>query len=306
MSFASHIPAIVGVVNAMLRVATPILLAGLGALLSDRAGVINLGLEGTMLSSALAGVVVSAYTGSALLGLLGAIVVGALLGAVLHGAVYILNADLILSGVALNLAASAGTVMCLYWLTGEKGISSSLGSKVLPTIVIPLVRDIPLLGPVLSGRNVMTYVAFLSVPAVSMMLANTTFGLRLRAAGQDPDSTAIAGVRVARIRLAALVLSGMFAGMAGAYLSMGYVSWFGANMSGGRGFIAIAAEVMGGGTAYGTGVASLVLGGAEALAVTVQSYGAPSELIQAVPYIVPVVALALYARQRRRRMAALP
>jgi ABC-type uncharacterized transport system permease subunit len=192
MSFASHIPAIVGVVNAMLRVATPILLAGLGALLSDRAGVINLGLEGTMLSSALAGVVVSAFTGSALLGLLGAIAVGALLGVVLHGAVHILNADLILSGVALNLAASAGTVMCLYWLTGEKGISSSLSSKVLPTLAIPLVKDIPLIGPVLSGRNVMTYVAFLSVPAVSMMLANTTFGLRLRAAGEDPGSTAIA------------------------------------------------------------------------------------------------------------------
>ncbi|MGQ7932676.1 ABC transporter permease [Paraburkholderia sp. D1E] len=305
MSFESHIPDLIGVVNAMLRVATPILLAGIGALLSERAGVINLGLEGTMLSSALAGVVVSAYTGSAALGLLGAIVVGAMLGALLNGAVEILRADLILSGVALNLAASAGTVMCLYWLTGDKGMSSSLHSKVLPNIAIPFVSDIPLIGPILSGRNIMTYVAFVSVPAVSLMLGNTTFGLRLRAAGQDPSSTAIAGVRVARIRLAALVLSGIFAGMAGAYLSMGYVSWFGANMSGGRGFIAIAAEVMGGGTAYGTGVAALVLGGAEAVAVTVQSYGAPSELIQAVPYLVPVIALAFYARQRQRRTATL-
>ena len=120
-------------IAAALRVTTPILLAALGALISDRAGVINIGIEGTMLAGALAGVVASAYSGSAWLGLLGAILVGCALGAALSGAVHTLKADLILSGVALNLACASGTVLLLFALTGDKGMSGNLPSKVLPT-----------------------------------------------------------------------------------------------------------------------------------------------------------------------------
>ncbi len=290
-----------GFVGAVLRVSTPILLAALGALISDRAGVINIGIEGIMLAGAFAGVVGSAATGNAWLGLLAAVLVGCALGAVLSGAVHWLRADLVLSGVALNLACSSGTVLLLFALTGDKGMSGSLPSKVLPNIDLPFLDGVPLLGPAFAHLHVLTWASLLAVPVVGLLLMRTPFGLRLRAVGENAEAAAVAGVRVARVQFAALVLSGAFGGVAGAFLSMGYVSWFTGGMSAGRGFIAIAAEVMGGGLALGTFVSALVLGAAEAFATDLQGIGLPSELMQTVPYVVPVVALVLHAVRRRRR-----
>ena len=288
---------------ALLRVTTPILFAALGALISDRAGVINIGIEGIMLAGALAGVLGSAYTASAWVGLLAAILVGGVLGAVLSGAVHWLKADLILSGVALNLACASGTVLVLFALTGDKGMSGSLPSKVLPNIDLPFLDGVPVLGVGIGHQHVLTWASLLAVPCVSLLLMRTPFGLRLRAVGENAEAAAIAGVQVARVQFLALVLSGALGGVAGAFLSMGYVSWFTGGMSAGRGFIAIAAEVMGGGMALGTCVSALVLGAAEAFATDLQGIGLPSELMQTVPYVVPVVALVLHAARRRHGTA---
>ena len=284
---------------AVLRVTTPILFAALGALISDRAGVINIGIEGIMLAGAFAGVVGSAETGSAWLGLACAILAGCALGAALSFAVHTLKADLVLSGVALNLGCASGTVLLLYALTGDKGMSGSLASKVLPTIDLPFLDRVPVLGAAFGHLHVLTWASLLAVPAVSVLLLRTPFGLRLRAVGENPEAAAIAGVRVARVQFAALVLSGALGGVAGAFLSMGYVSWFTGGISAGRGFIAIAAEVMGGGMAAGAFVSALVLGAAEAFATDLQGIGLPSELMQTVPYVVPVIALVLHAARRR-------
>jgi len=283
-----------------LRVTTPILLAALGALISDRAGVINIGVEGIMLAGAFAGVVASAATGSAWLGLLAAIVAGMAVGGVLAFAVHVLRADLILSGVAINLAAASGTVLLLYTLTGDKGMSGSLPSKVLPQVPLPWLLHVPVVGAIFADQHVLTWMALLAVPLVGVMLMRTPFGLRLRAVGENPEAAGIAGIRVARVQLAALLLSGGFAAAGGAFLSMGYVTWFAGGMSAGRGYIAIAAEVMGRGSALGTFVASLVLGAADALSISLQGLGLPSELMQTVPYVVPVVALVLNAVRPRR------
>jgi ABC-type uncharacterized transport system permease subunit len=285
---------------ALLRVTTPILLASLGALISDRAGVINIGIEGAMLAGAFAGVVGSAYTGSAWLGLLTAVLAGGVVGAVLSAAVHGLKADLVLSGVALNLACASGTVLLLFALTGDKGMSGGLPSKVLPNLDLPWLDGMPVLGAMFAHLHVLTWASLLAVPLVSVLLMRTPFGLRLRAVGENPEAAAIAGVRVARMQLAALVISGAFGGMAGAFLSMGYVSWFTGGISAGRGFIAIAAEVMGGGLALGTFIAALVLGAAEAFATDLQGIGLPSELMQTVPYVVPVLALVIHAGRRQR------
>jgi ABC-type uncharacterized transport system permease subunit len=285
---------------ALLRVTTPILLASLGALISDRAGVINIGIEGAMLAGAFAGVVGSAYTGSAWLGLLTAVLAGGVVGAVLSAAVHGLKADLVLSGVALNLACASGTVLLLFALTGDKGMSGGLPSKVLPNLNLPWLDGMPVLGAMFAHLHVLTWASLLAVPLVSVLLMRTPFGLRLRAVGENPEAAAIAGVRVARVQLAALVISGAFGGMAGAFLSMGYVSWFTGGISAGRGFIAIAAEVMGGGLALGTFIAALVLGAAEAFATDLQGIGLPSELMQTVPYVVPVLALVIHAGRRQR------
>jgi len=290
-------------IPAILRVTTPILLAALGVLISERAGVLNIGVEGMMLSGAFAGVVVSAATGSASLGFLAALVVGGALGAVLSFAVHVLKSDLILSGIALNMAAAAGTTLLLFMLTGDKGMSGSLSSQVLPSLTIPGIAGIPVLGPLLSGHHILTYAAFLAVPGVGLFLMRTPMGLRLRAVGENPESAEIAGINVRRVQVGALVASGVFAGAAGAFLSMGYVSWFSQNMSAGRGFIALAAEVMGHGSASGTMFASLLLGIAEAASIALQGAGLPSELMQTVPYLVPVIALVVHARRRQRLLA---
>ncbi len=289
----------------VLRVMTPILLAALGVLISDRAGVLNIGMEGMMLAGALAGVLASAFSGSVWLGLLAALLVPALLGALMALAVNTLGAQLIITGIALNIAASSGTTLGLFLATGDKGMSGALRSGVLPNIRIPLIADIPVLGPYLSGHNVLTYAALLAVPVIAMLLMRTPFGLRLRAVGAEPKAAAAAGISTKRIQMAALVLSGLFGGAAGAYLSMGYVSWFAQNMTAGRGFIAIAAEVMGMGTAWGTLAASLVLALAETTAITMQSLGLPNELMQTIPYLVPVLVLTLYFGRRRARLARL-
>lgn len=285
----------------VLRVMTPLLLAALGILISDRAGVLNIGMEGIMLSGALVGVLASAWTGQPFIGLFAALLCGGMLGALMALAINGLGTHFIITGIALNLAAASATTLGLFLATGDKGMSGALQSGVLPNLHIPFVRDIPVLGPLLSGHHMLTYIAILAVPLVSIMLARTPFGLHIRAVGSDHKAAATAGVSRNRTQLQALALSGVFGGAAGAYLSMGYVSWFAQNMTAGRGFIAIAAEVMGMGTAWGTFASAAVLGIAETTAITMQTMGLPNELMQMIPYIVPVLVLTVYAARRQAK-----
>lgn len=289
----------------VLRVMTPLLMAALGILISDRAGVFNLGMEGMMLTGALAGVLVSAWTDSAWLGLVSAIICGGLIGALMAFAVNGLGANLIITGIAVNLAASSGTMLALFFATGDKGMSGALKSGVVPSLDLPLLKDIPGVGPLVSGHNALTYAALLAVPLISLMMARTAFGLRIRAVGVDPKSAATVGISVKLVQLQALVLSGLLGGAAGAYLSMGYVSWFAQDMTAGRGFIAIAIEVMGMGTAWGTLAATVVIAIAETLAITMQTLGLPNELMQMIPYVVPIVILTVWTARGRAKRALL-
>ena len=292
---------VIGLVPAILRVSTPLILAGLGVHVSSRAGVLNIGIAGMMLAGALAGVVASAMTQNAWLGFAAALVAGAALAMLLSGAIHLLRADLILSGIALNMGALAGTTLTLFALTGDKGISGSLASLTLPNIVIPFVDSLPVLGPILSGHHVLTYLSLLAVPLVALLVARTPLGLAMRAVGENPEAAAASGIPVLRVQVTALLISGLFAGAAGAFLSMGYVSWFSQNMTAGRGFIALAADVMGFGYAWGTMAAALLLGAAEAITLSLQGFGVPSELLQAIPYLVPVLAMVIHARRRKLR-----
>jgi simple sugar transport system permease protein len=292
---------VIGLVPAIMRVSTPLILAGLGVHVSSRAGVLNIGIEGMMLAGALAGVVASAMTQNAWLGLAAALAAGAALAMLLSGAIHLLRADLILSGIALNMAALAGTTLTLFALTGDKGISGSLASLTLPYIVIPLVDGLPVLGPILSGHHVLTYMSLLAVPLVALLVARTPLGLAMRAVGENPEAAAATGIPVLRVQVTALLISGLFAGAAGAFLSMGYVSWFSQNMTAGRGFIALAADVMGFGYAWGTMAAALLLGATEAITLSLQGFGVPSELLQAIPYLVPVLAMVIHTRRHKLR-----
>ncbi len=283
---------------AVLRVTTPLIFAAMGALISDKAGVINIGLEGIMLISALTGVVVSAYTQSAFLGLLMAVIAGSLTGMAMAYFALNLKTDIILSGIAINLFGGGGTIFALYLVAHDKGISSSLKSLVLPKIDIPIIDQIPVLSEIISGQNILTYIALLSVVFVYILVYKTPLGLQIRAVGENEDAADSVGVSVRKIKYIALILSGAFAGFGGAYMSMAYVSWFSKNMTVGRGFIALAAEAMGGSTPFGTLVACFVFGSAEALSNSLQSLRVPTEFVQMIPYVVTVLGLVLYSSRK--------
>lgn len=283
---------------AVLRVTTPILFAAMGALISDKAGVINIALEGMMLIAALIGVIVSAFLQSAGLGLLAAVLSGALVGMLLAYFALNLKTDVILAAIAINLIATGGTVFLLFVVGGDKGISSSLPSLVLPKVTIPLVHRIPILGSILSGHNILTYVAFLSVVFMYIFINKTPLGLRIRAVGENPHAAESVGISVRKVQYIALTISGALAGFGGAYMSMGYVSWFSKNMTAGRGFIALAAEAMGGATPQGAMVTSLLFGFFDALSNSLQSLRIPSEFVQMIPYLATVIGLVIYAANK--------
>ncbi|WP_340025747.1 ABC transporter permease [Paenibacillus sp. FSL K6-1096] len=285
----------------VLRVTTPILFAALGALISNRAGIINIGMEGIMLVSALAGVIVSAYTQSAWVGLLGAVLSGTLIAGILAFFTLKFKTHIILGGVAINMFASGGTVFILYLLSGDKGSSTSLASKVLPSIEIPLLKDIPVLGPILSGHHILTYLSIISVLVVYYLLNRTPMGLRIRSVGENPHAAQSVGVSVIRIQYTALLLSGFFASLGGAYMSMGYLSLFTRDMVAGRGWIAIAAESMGRSTTVGTALTSLLFGAADALSNALQVLKIPAELIATLPYVATVIGLIIYAISESRK-----
>lgn len=291
---------------AIFRVTTPLLFPAIGVAISGLSGAVNIGLEGIMLTSACAGVLVSAFTKSLLLALLAGLAVGIGMAALLGYFHIRLKADIILAAIALNMFAGGITIVFLFLTTGDKGSTSSLTSQVFPVLHIPLLKSVPVLGPVLSGHNILVYASLLAVVLYWLITFKTPLGLRIRAVGQNPDAARSVGINVDRTRLYALLLSGFFGALGGLYLCLGYVSWFGRNITSGRGWIAVAAASLGGNMPVGTFLSSLLFGVVNALANYLAPLRVPSEFIQMIPYLVAAVALAVYSaralRKRRRKI----
>ncbi len=290
---------------AMLRVSTPLILPALGGLISELGGVINIALEGSMLIAACAGVLVSVWTQSAWLGLLAGVLLGTLTSLLLAFFHLNLKADLILAAIALNLLASGGTIFVVYLVTGDKSSTSRLVSGQMPFLrdVIPAVADLPVVGPILN-QNILTYAAFALAGVVAFFLYRTRTGVHLRAVGENPDAARSVGIDVRRMQYLALTLSGLLASLGGVYLSMGYVKFFARDMTGGRGFIALAAIYLGARHPLGVLIAALVFGAAEALAIQLGNLRVPTQLVQIIPYAATIVALVVYALAQRQRALA--
>ena len=289
-------------VYSVLRLTTPILLAGLGALITDRAGVMNIGLEGIMLCAALAGVIGSAMSQNAFLGFLFALLVGMALGLLMAYFAIHLKTDMVLTGIAMNLLASGGTVFVLYAVANDKGMSTSLKSLTMPVINIPFIQDIPVIGTVISGHNLLTYLALISVAAMWILLYKTPLGLRIRVVGENSHAAESVGIHVKKVQYIALAISGILAAMGGAYMSMGYMDKFARDMTAGRGFIALAAEALGRGTPVGTLLSSLVFGTADALGSNLQVLDIPVQFVQMLPYVFTVVGLVLYSAMKHKHL----
>lgn len=285
------------------RVSTPILLAAVGGLVCQVAGVVNIGLEGMMLAAAFFGAVVSAATGSAWLGLAAAVGAGLAMALVFAVFTQELKADPIIVGFALIILAAGLTVFLMSTWFGDKGSYSPATIVPIPRLEVPGLRSVPVVGTMLSGQNVLVYAGWLAVALTHVLLYKTTLGLRLRSVGENPEAAAAVGIDVRRLRYFAVLWSGLFCGLAGANLSLGYMNMFVRGMTNGRGFIALAAVLFGGQTPVGTFGASVLFGFFEGLATRLQAAGLPSTLMLMIPYLATVAALVLIAVRRRREAA---
>ena len=285
----------------IIRVSTPITFAALASLMTKKAGITNIAVEGIMLIAALTGVLVSASTTSAALGLSGAIISGIVISLILGFFAIKWDTDMYLAGIATNIMATGGTVFVLFMASGDKGVSTSLASKSLPNIELPLIGDLPVIGEILSGHNILTYVSFIAVILVYVLLYKTATGLRIRSVGENPKSAESVGVSVDKIKMISLVLSGILSAIGGSYLSMGYVSWFARGMTAGRGYIGMSAMNLGNATPIGTFLGSLLFGFAEALSMAMQSLKIPVEFVQMMPYLITILGLIFFSIIRDRK-----
>ena len=289
----------------VIRITAPILFAALGAVIAEKAGVTNIGLEGIMMISALFGVLFSYWTQSWLVGVLGAMIVGILLGLMMGFFALKLKTDIILAGIAVNMMGTGGTIFLLYMFTGMRGNTGSLMSSniLIPTLNIPLIKDIPILGDILSGHAVLTYLAFLLVWLIWLLLYKTPLGLNIRAVGENANAASSVGVSVLKMKYIALGISGALAGFGGAFMSMYYSQGWNSGMVAGRGFIALAAQAMGRGEPVGAMFSSLLFGLAQALRTKVSGLqGVSSYLVSLIPYVVTILGLVIYAASTIKRV----
>lgn len=287
-------------VFSIIRVSTPLIFGAMAALVCNRGGMLHIAFEGVMLTAAFFGMLGSALSQNVLVGIICAIAGGVLISLMMGYFNLILNSNRVLTGIALNTFASAGTVFALYLLVQDKGTSNSLPSLTVPMVRIPVIENIPILGDILSGHNILTYLSFLCVGLVYFLIFRTPLGLRIRSVGENPDAASSVGINVTKIRFLTLAISGVIASLGGAYMSMGYLSWFARDMMAGRGFMAIAAQNLGGAAPIPTLLAAIGFGAVNALANVLQTLNMPSEIIQSVPYVATLIGLGFFGYTEQR------
>jgi general nucleoside transport system permease protein len=277
-------------IAATLRWATPLIFAAIGGMFSERSGVVNIALEGMMLSGAFFGIWGADRFGHWTLGLVTAIVAGGAL-ALIHAFFSIhLRADQIVSGVAINLLALGLTGYLYIKIYGEQGTPTEL--SLIPNVHLSFIEDIYFIGPIFGNMNLMIWLAFATVVLSWIVLFKTPIGLRLRSVGEHPRAADTVGISVFKVRYAAVVVSGMLAALGGAYLSIGFVGSFTENMTVGRGFIALAALIFGMWKPFGAFGAALLFGFSSALARSLPEYSEQAALLfETLPYVLTLIAV---------------
>jgi general nucleoside transport system permease protein len=296
-SSVGHLDAVVtwsALIAAALRYATPLTFAAIGGLYSERSGVVNIGLEGMMLTGAFFGIWAAVESGSWLIGLLAAMAAGGAM-ALIHAFFAInLRADQIVSGTAINFLAVGITGYLFIQQFGDQGTPGTISQ--IPDVHLNFLKDVYFLGPAFGQLNLMIYIMFGVLIVTSIVVFHTPFGLRLRACGEHPRAAETVGISVYKIRYIAVTLSGVLAALGGAYLSIGFVHSFNENMTVGRGFIGLAALIFGNWRPWGAFGAAMLFGFASAIADRMQTYNDSlpgiDVLIQGLPYALTLVAVA--------------
>ncbi|MYZ48462.1 ABC transporter permease [Propylenella binzhouense] len=291
---------LIGLLAATVSAATPLLLAGLGELVAERSGVLNLGLEGLMLTGAMTAVVVTASTGSVLGGIAAAVAVTMAMGAAFAFLTVTIRADHIVTGLAIVLVGDG-----LSQFFGKAFVGVNLQDRLAP-LAIPVLRDLPVLGPVLFRQNVLVYFSLLAVPLVWLFLYRTRPGLALRAAGERPSAVDVAGWNVVRIRYLAVIFGAGMAGLAGAFLSVGYLGSWANGMTAGQGWIALALVIFAAWHPVRLLFGAYLFGFAYIMVFQAQVLGGVFQLVsvylmQMAPYLLALLVLMLIAARSRGR-----
>ncbi len=277
--------------GAAIRISTPIALAAMGGAFSERAGIINIGLEGMILFGAFAGVLGSFYSGSPWLGVLSAIFLGGLLGYVLALFTVKFKADHIVAGIALNIFSLGTTTWLMQVLWGTRGCSPNING--LSEISIPIIKSIPIVGKLFGTHSPLVYLMFILVLAGWILLFKTPLGLRIRIIGEHPEAADTLGIKIQKTQYFCVILSGRLSGLGGAYLSLGHLNSFSMDMSAGRGYIALAANIFGQWNPFGGLLASYLFAYMDAVQMRLQglNIGIANEIIQMLPYILTIIVL---------------
>jgi len=290
---------VVALMRASINSATPILLAALGGAFTYYANVFNIAMEGMMLTGAYFGVIGSYFFANWEMGMLFAIVSSLLLSLLFSLFAIYLKSDEFVTGIAINMLALGGTTYLLRSTFHVKG--AFISSKIIgmPSWKLGFLQSIPIIGNVLSGYPFLVYISFLLAIVVDVVVFKSRFGLRLRATGEEPVATRSLGINPTTVKFISALLSGVFCGLAGAFLSLGYVNLFSENMSNGRGWIALAIIILVRARPLGILILSLLFGFFEALAIVLQNSPIPPQFTSMVPYVATLFALYIYAKRKR-------
>jgi general nucleoside transport system permease protein len=282
---------VVAWLSASLRLAGPVLLAALGETFAEQSGVLNVGIEGTMLLGALASFLTAYYSGMVWLSLLIALLVGVAANLLLAWMYVSLRASQVVAGLVFNVLALGVASTVYRWALGNSALPESIA--MFQPLHMGFLSDLPLIGPVLFGQTILFYLTIALALVAQFVLFRTNFGLALRASGENPATADSAGISVARMRYAGTLLSGAAAGMAGAYLVLAQVGIFRETIVSGQGFIALGIVIFGRWNPLKATLAAIVFGACDALQLSLQIFGThvPPQLLLALPYVVTILAI---------------
>ncbi|MCF0133079.1 MAG: ABC transporter permease [Blautia sp.] len=275
----------------MIRLATPILLPALGQLYTQRAGILNLGVEGTMLMGAISGFSTACATNNLWIGLLGGILGGTLFSLIMAWLSVTMRANQVIAGIGMNILASGLAAYIYRLIFGIRALPAKITS--FQALNIPLLSKIPILGPILFQHNILVYLTFLLVPFTWFVLEKTTFGLKIKAVGEHPRAADSKGISVGKIRYAAVLIGGAYAGAGGAFMTIAYLNTFTESVIGGFGYIAVSVVIFARFKPFNSMFGAMLFGLASALQMRLQAQGVniPSQLLLMLPYIMTIVAL---------------
>ncbi|MEE0796196.1 MAG: ABC transporter permease [Anaerovoracaceae bacterium] len=297
----------IGLFQNTLRTATPVVLAAMGGLMTEHAGIMNIGMDGMILIGAFVAVAFSFTMSSAAMGVLAAVLCGILIGLFFALFVVKLKSDEFIIGMALNTFAGGLTVYLLRSIFGVQGTFSDGGIQPLPSVHLDFLDSIPVIGPLLNDNSIFIYITWLIVFLAWVFLYRTPYGFWMRAAGEHPQSLATAGIDPQKMKFTASILCGILCGFAGAHLSLGYLTMFTEGMSGSRGFIAFACVIFGMANPPKVFLAALLFGFLDALGLRLQGAGIPSDLTSTIPYLTTVLMLVYVVvtgnRKKKKRAA---